>query len=649
MKNRFYRRRVLAAVMTVAAGSLIVAETAQAQDQQQEPPRGGERFMRGGPGIGPGGPGGGFGGGFGGPGGPVWRDFGMSTGSMEHLLRPDFQARDMAVLARELELDQSQRPIFQMLLEDYREAFHDAAYELERAIRHRRLRAIEDRMGWANDVPFGERAEVIQLPGNVQRFVLDQPVGRIVFDSSDHNIQHVVNELRSRVEASAPLEIVVQQVTVDRASGQTTVLAAGDTVSTTDGPAVAARENIEIRWRTHDDDDAEARREIPDEVRERMERMRERIRQRMEERLEQQREEMRQRGIDPDEEVEPLEPEQIVELAETFLSEKTKLRQRFRQDAEVLLAPWQRDNLPRAIALITRLNGLQDARLSGEQVDLVRVLDELDILRRDNEHLAEVLHQYGLAFGEAIEGRIRFMEKADISRFLAREHEDWQTQFVLADDEAKRRVAVRSVNDVFTEQIAAVLPTDDDRERFIEAVNARAFPQLAAPTRAQRMTDRLLEHEAIEPPQRDAIATIAAEFSRDLSQHRAEVMRMLRESEPKRQRQALEFTLQMREMRAARREGREFDRSDLRPPMMEEMELWRELARQEREYAQRVRSALPADFVAQITEEDEQLRRLMQSFDRPERRRGGAGAGLGAPGGRGAGARPGGGRGGRPN
>jgi len=260
-----------------------------------------------------------------GPGRPGGQSGGSA--SMEHLLRPDYRARDMAILASQLELDHSQRPIFEMLLEDYREAFREAAYDLDRALRHMRLQQTQEFM--ERRLERQRRREEGREQGRAPVNEISIPAELVVVEGGEFTvfIKGDSNELSGYTERMNRAEAEDQQVV---------------TLSTENSPYAervefaAAPGELHPRFRAMNDDDrdddGEGSRDRPEmspQVQERINRMRDRIRRRIEERLEQQREEMRQRGIDPDEEIEPMEPEAIAEIAETLLAEKARLRTRF--------------------------------------------------------------------------------------------------------------------------------------------------------------------------------------------------------------------------------------------------------------------------------------------------------------------------------
>lgn len=549
--------------------------------------------------------------------GPWMRGGDMGRDTMRHLLQPDFHARDMSILSQQLELDHSQRPIFEMLLEDYRDAFRGAAADLERALRHQQLRIMEEQIE--------QRLGNLPLPN-----VPNRPVQLIDFDGAE-----VV-----RVSPDGLVTMQAERLTIMTSDADSTqqvpatvnvsvmFFEHGETASPADDDDGADTPSETPRTGSGQDDEGRdgqrlSRSDLPEDVRERMSRMRERIRERMEQRLEQQREEMRQRGIDPDDEMEPLEADEIAAMARTLLNDKQQLRNRFESDARILLTPLQREDLPRAFQTIRRLNALQDSQLSGEQVDLARVLDELRLTRLpESPELELLLDAYHRDLDEALNARMRFMEQADIDRYLARDADDWDELLKLADAEAKHRVAVRTVNETYAEQIADHLPSENDQQQFIAAVQERSFPQLAAATQAERLFAIVLQHDDLDPEHRETIEHLRDQHAREMAEHRRQAMATLHEHEVTRQRDMIEFRRQLSEWRARREEGGERGRPQFRPPMAEERRVRRQTMSLDQQYARQLRSAVPTGVIDQIAEGDERVHALLERFDRPTRRGG---------------------------
>lgn len=519
----------------------------------------------------------------GGPGGMASYRMGQS---FEHLLQPDMHRRDLAILAQHLQLDHNQRMVYEMLFEDYLQAFHDAAFDLARAASHMQMQQVQERTDQAID----------RMTQRLREF---HPAGDVVeLNIGDDNTRVrmiVAPQVEAEQSDSQPAD-----ADDERTSGSVQLRAEHDDYAERQTVReipleVPERHPLEVPERqTLEVPERQTLREIPPHVMERIERVHEQVRERLEERLEQRREEMRQRGIDPDEEIEPIEPQELLAMARTFAGEKQRLRDRVLGDMELLLADWQQDFWPNAIQTVRRLNGLRHAQLSGEQIDLNRILDDLRLLDPDDRAQQQLLHAYNRDLDESLRRRQRFLEQADIERFEARLDDDWDHLIRSADREATYRATVREINERYADLIAEALPSDVDRLRFAQVVTDRSFPRLTRSTDAHHLFERLLEHDdpALQPEQREGINDLHEQFVQELARYERDAMQAIRDSETTRQRRMLEF---IQEMRSA-------ERRRMVPPMIEDMRVYRERAQLASQYIDQALKSLPPDVAEQFSD-----------------------------------------------
>jgi hypothetical protein len=227
-------------------------------------------------------------------------------------------------------------------------------------------------------------------------------------------------------------------------------------------------------------------------------------------------------------------------------------------------------------------------------VDLNHVVRDLHLSRHELQQLEPILADYARDLDEALASRTAFLNEADVARFEAMHSGDFDRMLVLADREADRRVAVRTVNETYVERIADALP-EASRNRFLIAVNERAFPMLSQPTMAQRFFRRALALEGLDPEQREVIQQMQIEHDRQLIELNERQRRVLRESEPQRQRLMIEMFQQM-----ASGEGRPDG-----PPRMADFEGFRERMNLGRTYMEQLRAVVPQEDMPGLHERGE--------------------------------------------
>lgn len=475
----------------------------------------------------------------------------MRPGSFHNLLQPDFQIRDMTILAQQLELDQSQRPIIEALVIDYREAFMEAAREVEEAAqRAPRLRmgprgggmAGGGEGGRGRGFAFGGDGPMeIELSGRARAF-LDQDAGEV--------------------------SIVARSITIESVEDNT------------DGPSF----NVTVT-----DADGNVVDDLPQEIQDRLDRIGERIQQRRE-RMQRWREREEARK----EAGEIMDPSEIAAIARAFHSHKQQLRERLISDIELMLSPHQLEQWPAVQKSLRRLNLLGFHHLSGEQVDLHHVLRDMQLSRHEMNELEPILKEYARELDAALQERSRFLDEADVQQFEALHGEDWDRMLVLAEREADRRVSVRSVNDAYRTQIAKALP-EILQDRFTLEATDRAFPLLAQPTRASRMFNRAFDLDTLEPEQRELIEQMQAEHDRDLYAINAQQRQQLREREPRRQVEMLEMFQRMRSGEAT---------DDFRERMRDDFRSVRERMSFGTEYIEQLRTIIPEEDLPELHERE---------------------------------------------
>lgn len=558
MADRRFRASSFAVAGFAALSVLIAPAIVNAQDRPQ---RGaGERpAERGGFG---GGERGGFGpgGGFGRSGQRPMAGFGW-PGSFNYLLTPDYHVRDMAIIARELELDQSQRPIIEALLIDYRQAFTDAASELQHAARRVR-----------RTMPFAGGSMEFNDEGGLRSFTAramagDRPA-RVTFEGPSN--------ARVEDDGSVTVEAVSIAISLEPSA---------------DGPR-SGTPNVVMM----DQDGVVIEGDLPPEVQERLEQIRERMEQRRE-RMEERMRRWQERQDELEAAGELLDPSEVAAIAQEFHAKKEQLATRLAGDIELMLSPFQAEQWPQVQQTLRRLNLLSQAQLSGEQVDLNHVVRDMHLSQHELRELEPILAEYADDLDAALARRTDFLHEADVARFEAMHSGESERMLELADREADRRVAVRTVNDTYTQRIADTL-AEANRDSFLAAVNERAFPMLAQPTMAQRFFRRAMQLDELDPDQRELIENMRSEHDRQLVELNERQRRVLRESEPQRQRRMIEMFQQMLSGEG-RTEG---------PPRMVDFEVFRERMDLGRTYVNQLRSVVPQEVMPELHERGNRAR-----------------------------------------
>ena len=494
----------------------------------------------------------------------------FGPGRLVTVLRPDFTRRDAGTLNEALGLDESQQYILNVLITDYEKGFETASAELREALGKSMPHMMPQIAG---GLPFGDPDDVAF--GGIAEEMLDHlrehlGNGNAVFIANDgggavevHALQidgdgpvtiemeaggdaeggeggegeeggegisqHIVVGMALRVDDAGEGEVMSEDVDID--FGEAQVDAIGDVLF----------EAAEL--------------EIPDEVREEIEkvlqdrlaRITERLEQRMKERavLDERLEQIRQQAIEA--EAERVPPEEVVALAHHLKMLKTQLREEFVADLTTVLSPDQTERMDAAMRLVNRRNALPRGVYGGESLDVNQLLRDAPVTSIDPATLETLLADYATAIDEALVARDTHLLDSEIDRFQAfyADDQDRVSALMLAD--AAKHVAVRDVNDQFVEALTSALANDEEAVALLLAADERAFPRVFRPTHAQRLFREVLKEAELEDEMRTEVEALRDLHAAELSPLNDAIVTAIRVDEPTQTRRMVEMAAAMRE------------------------------------------------------------------------------------------------------
>ncbi len=259
--------------------------------------------------------------------------------------------------------------------------------------------------------------------------------------------------------------------------------------------------------------------------------------------------------------------------------------------------------------------------ISGERVDLFRIIEGLRLDEAQRSPIDPVLSEYDVQLDQALQAREADMSRAETEMRDAMQAMDFDKGLKAIERQRKLRVRIRDINEMFATQIEPLTP---DPQAFRKAYREAAYPTVYGETYGQQVFKAALAMEYADPSAKAAVESLAQQFETMLAAKNEQLQRIVREHEPK----AIERQI---EMIRARMEGGNVDQRSMRDdPIRTAMN---ERSDFERDMMTQLRALLTEEQVA--------------ALPRPSRRpdagggRGGLPAGLG--GGMGGGGFPGGG------
>jgi len=422
----------------------------------------------------------------------------------ESLKTSDFTQRDVPLFTRILVLSSEQQIVVGSLIDDYLEAFRALTKELA--------------------VTAGPRAEFI-------------PEGELLPDAAGGASASMAVDGGPMVEVN--LDDLRDQLPADCSIGISIGVSSGSSVDGVEQPPTA---EIEISLDAPDGEDISP--EVQEKIRQRAnEAVASIIRQYEERRAAEAAGEPLPPApvIDSSTDFDRMKAEQaaLQVKVEEFRRAKSRLRETFVANAQGTLAV---DQLPRWPALeraLTRDRSLPKGQLSGESVDLVKLVDAQKLSETEMQQLATVIEAYELELDSALRQRDAYLTDTDkkIDAFIAAHKPDQAID--IAERAAALRVAVRSANHRHAEQLASAMPAEQGVE-FRAATQMAFYPSIPKQTRGQKLFASALKLEGLSPETVAAIDALESSYENELASLHQQLRAAIDREEPLQRKRSLE-------------------------------------------------------------------------------------------------------------
>lgn len=211
--------------------------------------------------------------------------------------------------------------------------------------------------------------------------------------------------------------------------------------------------------------------------------------------------------------------------------EKEQLAERFFEDLKSVLNEEQIKLWPSFDRRLFRLKQLKNAKLTGERLDLLVVLRELNLSEGQIEEMSSLMESYEIELDRVLRKREDYIKSTQgkIGPSLV-----GQTPESIISDTKRElvlRKSVRDVNERYAAEFSASLP-EDLRESFVERVQMRTFARVYRPTRGQRTIKAAKEIKGLEAENLQAIESLEVDFLVELKIINEDLVRLIKEQEP---------------------------------------------------------------------------------------------------------------------
>jgi hypothetical protein len=189
---------------------------------------------------------------------------------------------------------------------------------------------------------------------------------------------------------------------------------------------------------------------------------------------------------------------------EVWQEKKTGLKNGFFAGVQAVLRDEQRALWPAFERRLRREKTIAYGQLSGESIDLFRVLRGLDLPAEAEQAIASTLEAYDLRLDAALRARNGHSEESQQALSDALRAGNQDGAMAIVDRQIALSQVVRDVNLEFAPAIAAGLP-EEWGGRFTGEVNRTAFGRVYRSDRVQRMFEAALQLEDLDEQIRESI------------------------------------------------------------------------------------------------------------------------------------------------
>ncbi|MEY3231127.1 MAG: hypothetical protein RL689_1216 [Planctomycetota bacterium] len=204
--------------------------------------------------------------------------------------------------------------------------------------------------------------------------------------------------------------------------------------------------------------------------------------------------------------------ERLPGLEKSFRDDSVALETDFLKDVRSLLTPSQESAWPKVERMRRRDLGLPGGSISGESIDVIALVDELDLATTDRATLDPVLESYELELDRLMVARLdRRGDREGWTPGKPIDIQEMQASMAKAKEEG---IKVRDLHRDAARKVEALLP-EGLRATFLERVQSASFPRVYRKGRTLRELEAAAGMSDLDESQRSQVADLLASYQRD--------------------------------------------------------------------------------------------------------------------------------------
>ena len=219
---------------------------------------------------------------------------------------------------------------------------------------------------------------------------------------------------------------------------------------------------------------------------------------------------------------------------EAWQGRKSKLRDSFVEGLKVVLDDDQISQWPAFERFLTREKTLPRGRISGENVNLFFVVDELRLPPDQFAKIEPYFNDYEMRLDNALKARNDYIEESLPRLFKSMQDGDSEAAGRIFKRQSELRAAVRDVNDEFRSNMVTALGEGEWATQLNKAVLAAGWERIYRPTGTERMFEEAVKLEGLDPAVLQSVTELYGQYKGEINPINERLKNLAKTEEPSR-------------------------------------------------------------------------------------------------------------------
>jgi hypothetical protein len=203
-------------------------------------------------------------------------------------------------------------------------------------------------------------------------------------------------------------------------------------------------------------------------------------------------------------------------IGKEFGEKMEKLEKGFFEDVKTLLSEQQQERWPRVERARRRETGLRFGFVSGQNLDLIKILGAIGVKTDASPELAQQVERYELDMDKGLQAMERWGKEQQAKQGeIDPMHFDMGKMQDMMKQLGEMAKQMRDVNRQYTRTLAPLLPADK-QAKFEDEIKRKSFPRVYRESYASKALAEAANFADLDATQRDSIAALKSTYERDL-------------------------------------------------------------------------------------------------------------------------------------